>query len=134
MISFNYKPNDQIYNISFNKNIEQKFDDEVSFVTRWDSQSERIFTYIFSVLSIPSNLFLILFFASKIHSYKRFNKNFAPKLKHVYAANCFNTYLLEICSFDIIICVHLLTDAIFQHLHEFKLTKYESVFDVSQFY
>ena len=116
------------------ENQKQKFDDELnSLVSRLDVKSDGIFIFLFSVFSIPANFILLGFFANKIKSYKRFNNKFEPKLKHVYAANCFNTYFIEICSFDTVICLHLIIDGVFQHLNESGFTDFESIFDVSQF-
>jgi hypothetical protein len=119
--------------LTHNTSLTNNNDDDLNFVTKWDAQSDKIFIFIFSILSIPSNILLIAFYAHRICYYKRYNKKFAPKLKHVYAANCFNTYLVEICIFDTIISVYLLTDTIFKQLYDYKITAYESIFDISQF-
>lgn len=108
-------------------------DDEMNSFDGIDFNSEALFIFILSILSIPTNICLIIFYAKKIFFYKRYNKNFTPKLRYVYAANCFNTYLIEICSFDTILSIHLLVNTIFKVLHDYEYTTYESIFDVSHF-
>lgn len=96
----------------------------------WDYMTELIFIVLITLLTIPANSFLFFFYMRKIRRYK--------KIKHlnvgyVRVANSFHTYMIEICSFDTIIVFYLIVNTLFQLLYHLKKSRYESVYDVSNF-
>lgn len=96
----------------------------------WDHMTELIFIVLITLLTIPANSFLFFFYMRKIRRYK--------KIKHlnvgyVRVANSFHTYMIEICLFDTVIVFYLILNTLFQFLYNLKMSRYESVYDVSNF-
>lgn len=104
------------------------------FINSWDYSSEKWILFVLSAFGLPANLFLIIYFACKIKSYKRLNKNDRiRRLGYIYTANCYNTYFIEICICDAIISIYLLIDTLLQLLNEKNLIIYSSILDISHF-
>lgn len=96
----------------------------------WDYTTELVFHSILGILAIPTNLFLLWFYIEKVRRYKN--------LRHLNAryariANSFHTYMIEICSFDIVIVTYLMVDSSFKQMHANGMSQFESVYDISNF-
>ena len=98
----------------------------------WNYMAELILILLLAILSIPANIFLFLFYTKKIYQYKKCQ---TPQLNIRYRSitNSFHTYMIEICLFDTIVVGYLVLNTFFHFLYYFKKTKYESVFDISNF-
>jgi hypothetical protein len=73
-------------------------------------------------------LILLVFYARKVYSYKAHNR------KSSFVSNCFSTYLLEIVTFDTILCIDLLVFTIFHRTDgraHFMMKFFVNVFYVS---
>lgn len=96
----------------------------------WDYMTELVFILLIAALTIPANSFLFYFYMRKIRRYKQIKHLNAG---YVRVANSFHTYMVEICSFDTTIVFYLILNTLFQFLYHLKKSKYESVYDVSNF-
>ncbi|RNA43524.1 hypothetical protein BpHYR1_044324 [Brachionus plicatilis] len=96
----------------------------------WDYMTEVIFIVLIAVLTIPANSFLLFFYVRKMRRYKQIKH---LNVGYVRVANSFHTYMIEICSFDTTIVFYLIVNTLFQFLYHLKKSKYESVYDVSNF-
>jgi len=99
----------------------------------WNYMAECVFILLLAILTIPANAFLFFLYTKKIYRYKKFQ---TPKINRVRSSsiqNSFNTYMIEICLFDTLIVVYLVSNTLFQFFFYLKKTQYESVFDISNF-
>lgn len=98
--------------------------------SKWDYKTELVLISCLAVLSIPANLFLIVFYTKKMRHFKK-RKHF--NLRYASIANSFHSYLIEICSFDTVNVVYLILNSTFHFLYFLEKSEYESVFDISNF-
>lgn len=97
----------------------------------WDYMTELILIVLLAILTVPSNIFLFLFYCKKVKDYKKLkNLSFT---RYASITNSFHTYLIEMCAFDTIIVAYLVLNTTFQFLFYLKKSHYESVFDISNF-
>jgi hypothetical protein len=99
----------------------------------WNYMAECVFILLLAILTVPANAFLFFLYTKKIYRYKKFQ---TPKINRVRSSsiqNSFNTYMIEICLFDTLIVVYLVSNTLFQFFFYLKKTQYESVFDISNF-
>ena len=128
------KQNDAEASPKFSKTMvnSEMINDELKGNT-WNYMAECVFILLLAILTVPANAFLFFLYTKKIYRYKKFK---TPKLNRVRSSsiqNSFNTYMIEICLFDTLIVVYLVSNTLFQFFFYLKKTQYESVFDISNF-
>ncbi len=109
----------------------QMINDELEDNT-WNYMAELILILLLAIFTLPANCFLFLFYTKKIYHYKKWQSPL-QNTRYRSITNSFHTYLIEICLFDTIIVLYLVSNTLFQFFFYLKKTKYESVFDISNF-
>nr|QVK45708.1 G protein-coupled receptor [Proales similis] len=97
----------------------------------WDYMTELVVIALIGALTFPANVFMLTFYARKGIRNRRQKRSLAARESPV--SNSFNAYMIEICSFDTIIVAYLIVNTLFSFMYYLKKSRYESVFDVSNF-
>ena len=128
-----WKDSEHFYPKTLKNTINSEMINDELMGNTWNYMAELVLILLLSVLTIPANIFLFFFYTKKIYQYKKFQSPKTNKVRSSSIKNSFNTYMIEICLFDSLIVVYLVSNTLFQFFFYLKKTQYESIFDVSNF-